>query len=118
MVIIMNKFFIYVFFDIYNKNLRNKISEKCKDYGLSKVQYYLFSGYLTKNRIEKMKSDITNILNNKKIMLLILPICNNCFKNIFVINNKRIVRRNLQKQDNTKIKFGMDLNKFFLNYED
>ena len=70
MVIIMNKFFIYVFFDVYNKNLRNKISEKCKDYGLSKIQYYLFSGYLNKKRIEKMKSDIMNIVNDKKVLFI------------------------------------------------
>jgi CRISPR-associated protein Cas2 len=114
----MNNFFIYVFFDVYNKKTRTKVAEKCKDYGLSKVQYYLFSGYLTKKRIENLKKDITTIIGNTKIMLLIFPLCDNCINNLYVINTKRKIRKDTAKEKSTKVEFGMKLNRKFLEFED
>ena len=114
----MTNFFIYIFFDVYNKKIRNKISEKCKDYGLSKVQYYLFSGYLAKKRIEDLKRDITTIVGNTKIMLLIFPLCEDCLNKLFVINTKRKIRKEIVKEKTNKIEFGMKLNRKFLEFED
>lgn len=39
----MEEYTVYLFYDIENDGIRNKIAETCKDYGLERIQ---FSGFM------------------------------------------------------------------------
>jgi CRISPR-associated protein Cas2 len=41
-------------YDISNDRIRNKVSQICQDYGLSRIQYSAFLGDLTPNRQEEL----------------------------------------------------------------
>jgi CRISPR-associated protein Cas2 len=42
-----------VLYDIPDDRVRYKVAEACKDYGLERIQYSAFSGYLSRNRREE-----------------------------------------------------------------
>ena len=43
-----------VLYDVPDDNLRTRVSEACKDYGLERIQYSAFLGQLTRNRTEEL----------------------------------------------------------------
>ena len=88
MVIIMEEMKIFVFYDIPNDKTRNKVGEKCKDYGVTRVQFSGFSGTLDRDRRKKLEIALTKIIGNKEANLIIQPICASCLKETFTIENK------------------------------
>ena len=65
----------YVIYDIENDRIRNRISEACKDYGLARIQYSVFSGSLSKNKRGELYLRLSTILRDDAGKILILPIC-------------------------------------------
>ena len=116
MVIIMEEMKIFVFYDIPNDKTRNKVGEKCKDYGLTRVQFSGFSGTLDRDRRKKLEIALTKIIGNKEANLIIQPICSACLKDTFTINNKK--EEDDEQEQKPKIYFGMPRNRQFLDYED
>lgn len=116
MVIIMEEMKIYVFYDIPNDKIRNKIGEKCKDFGLTRVQFSGFSGTLDRDRRKKLEIALTKIIGNKEANLIIQPICSSCLKDTFIIENEK--EENDDQEEKPKIYFGMKLNRQYLDYED
>lgn len=74
---------VWVIYDISNNALRTKVSEKCKDYGLERLQKSAFLGNLDLNNAEMLAIEIENILkkdDSDEDCVFILPMCDGCIK--------------------------------------
>ncbi|MBD3408041.1 MAG: CRISPR-associated endonuclease Cas2 [Candidatus Lokiarchaeota archaeon] len=82
-----------VVYDITNDNLRNKISECLKNYGLERIQYSGFFGDLTKFGLKSLQVDLKKLMNDRDETdsVIIIPVCNSCFKNKVVIGKAWVV---------------------------
>jgi CRISPR-associated protein Cas2 len=72
----------WVIYDISENKLRSRVSEKCKDYGLERLQKSAFFGELDKNNAEMLALDIESILDTEETTpddcVFILPMCSSC----------------------------------------
>ncbi|HHV78322.1 MAG TPA: CRISPR-associated endonuclease Cas2 [Firmicutes bacterium] len=64
-----------VIYDIVDDRLRYKVAEACKDYGLERIQYSAFRGYLTHNRLEELQKRLKRVLGKAKGNIQFYPIC-------------------------------------------
>ena len=62
-------------YDIPDDRLRHKVSERCKDYGLSRVQYSAFAGDLDRNRREELMLRLRKTLGKKEGNIRLQPVC-------------------------------------------
>lgn len=67
-------------YDISNDRIRKKIAEKCKDYGLHRVQWSAFRGKLNHNRREELMLKLGKILGDKEGNIRLYPICSKDFR--------------------------------------
>lgn len=74
-MVVMEEHTVYIFYDIENDNIRNKIAESCKDYGLKRIQFSGFSGILGKNMREELFLKLSFLIGDKAGKLLMLPVC-------------------------------------------
>ncbi|MBI4039327.1 CRISPR-associated endonuclease Cas2, partial [Candidatus Daviesbacteria bacterium] len=63
----------WVIYDISKNNIRSKVSNLCKDYGLKRIQKSAFSGNLTRNKAEMLSLEIKKIMKSKNDKVLIFP---------------------------------------------
>jgi len=63
-----------VIYDIVDDRIRTRISEKCKDYGLERIQFSAFSGELSRNRREELFVKLRKILgdNEGKVRIYVI----------------------------------------------
>ncbi len=66
---------VYIFYDIEDDNIRNKVADTCKDYGFERIQFSGFSGKLSKNKQEELFLKLSTLINDKTGKLLIIPVC-------------------------------------------
>jgi CRISPR-associated protein Cas2 len=71
---------VYVFYDIEDDGIRNKVAETCKDYGLERIQFSGFSGFLNRNKREELFLKLSVVIEGKSAKILILPICDRDIK--------------------------------------
>jgi len=71
----MEEHTVYIFYDIEDDGIRNKVAETCKDYGLQRIQFSGFSGMLGKNKREELFLKLSFIISDKAGKLLMLPVC-------------------------------------------
>jgi CRISPR-associated protein Cas2 len=45
--------YVILIYDIPDDKIRHKVSERCKDYGLDRIQYSAFAGDIDRNRREE-----------------------------------------------------------------
>lgn len=76
-----------VVYDIEKDRLRNKVSETCLDYGLERIQYSVFCGYLTRNLTEELFYKLKSYLNNENGRLLIINLCKNDEEKILLFDS-------------------------------
>ena len=62
-------------YDIPDDKVRYKVSERCKDYGLDRVQYSAFAGDLDRNRREELLMRLKKTLGKKAGNIRLQPIC-------------------------------------------
>ena len=62
-------------YDIPDDRVRYKVSERCKDYGLSRVQYSAFAGELDRNRREELMLRLRKTLGKKEGNIRLQPVC-------------------------------------------
>ncbi len=88
-----------VVYDITDDNLRGKVSERLKDYGLERIQYSAFLGELPRYSLASLKTDMRRLLNDgeETDSIIIFPLCSSCFKNRIVIGEEREMERDEQK---------------------
>ena len=56
---------LMVLYDVPDDNLRTRVSEACKDYGLERIQYSAFLGQLTRNRTEELAQRLKREVKKK-----------------------------------------------------
>jgi CRISPR-associated protein Cas2 len=81
----MNRLLIY---DISNDRLRTKVAEVCKDYGLRRVQYSAFFGYLTQNYVEELQRKIRRLLKDSSgWSIIIFPLSEDNLSKVIEMHN-------------------------------
>jgi len=73
-------------YDITDNRLRNRVSRKCKDFGLARVQKSCFAGDLSQNRMEMLIIELKRLLEDQvrseacsTDAIYVLPMCETCF---------------------------------------
>lgn len=69
----------WLIYDISNNRIRNKISSKCKNYGLIRVQKSSFIGDLSKNKAEMLILEIKDLNLGEEDCVFMIPSCKSCF---------------------------------------
>ncbi len=69
-----------VIYDIPDDKIRNKISEACKDYGLTRIQYSAFLGDINYNRRDELRQRLRRTLGKKEGNIQIYPLCDKDIK--------------------------------------
>lgn len=67
-------------YDIPDDRIRHKVSERCKDYGLVRIQYSAFAGYIDRNRREELMLRIKKTLGKKEGNIRLQPVCSRDLK--------------------------------------
>jgi CRISPR-associated protein Cas2 len=65
-----------VVYDISDDSTRLKVSEKCKDFGLSRIQKSAFLGYLDSSQRKELASSLSRILGDGEGNIQLFVICN------------------------------------------
>ena len=88
-----------VVYDITDDNLRSKVSEKLKDYGLDRIQYSAFHGELQRHALVSLSTDMRCFLNEgeETDSVMIFPLCDACFKGRIMIGADRELESNVKK---------------------
>jgi len=69
-----------VIYDVTDDNLRNKVSELLKDYGLQRIQYSAFIGQLRRDKLKSLTVDLKKLIREAVENVQLYPICDTCFK--------------------------------------
>ena len=67
--------YVLLIYDIPDDRVRHKVSERCKDYGLSRVQYSAFAGELGRKRREELMLRLRKTLGKKERKIRLQPVC-------------------------------------------
>lgn len=78
---------LLVIYDVENDRTRVKVSEACKDYGLSRIQYSAFQGQVSPNRMQELYFRLKTTLGVDAGNNLMFPICDKDVKQIKEIEN-------------------------------
>lgn len=70
----------YVFYDIEEDKIRNRVGSACKNYGLKRIQFSGFVGYLSRNRREELAVKLRDILSEGSGKILLQPVCEKDFR--------------------------------------
>jgi len=65
----------YVVYDVPNDRIRSRIANACKDYGLERIQFSAFSGWLNANKREELFLRLRRELGEHPGKILVLPVC-------------------------------------------
>ena len=76
----------WVIYDISENNVRTKVSSKCKNYGLQRIQKSAFIGELTNNKAEMLALEAKEILGEKDC-IFVFPTCKTCFESKLIIGS-------------------------------
>ena len=65
----------FVIYDIVDDRIRTKIADACLDFGLKRIQYSAFAGFLNRNRREELFLRLRATLGSDPGKILVQPIC-------------------------------------------
>jgi CRISPR-associated protein Cas2 len=71
--------YVILIYDIPDDRIRHKVSERCKDYGLDRIQYSAFTGDLDRNRREELMMRLKKTLGKKQGNIRLQPVCSRDF---------------------------------------
>lgn len=109
----MDEMALFIFFDISDTKLRNRVNEKCKDYGLSRIQLSGFSGRLNRAMRLRLIEELKELIGSHPAVLYLQPVCSSCKGLACLIENRP------KREEKPKgLYFGMPLNRAYLNSED
>ncbi|AKB32509.1 CRISPR-associated protein Cas2 [Methanosarcina siciliae HI350] len=81
--------FLWLVYDITDNNLRNRVSEKCLDFGLSRFQKSVFFGELDPEKMNGLADEIEQLLDHEERTeedsVLLSPVCMACLGKRLVI---------------------------------
>lgn len=67
--------YVILIYDIPDDRIRHKVSERCKDYGLDRIQYSAFAGDIDRNRREELMLRLKKTLGKKEGDIRLQPVC-------------------------------------------
>ena len=67
--------YVILIYDIPDDRIRYKVSERCKDYGLDRIQYSAFAGDIDRNRREELMLRLAKTLGKKQGNIRLQPVC-------------------------------------------
>jgi CRISPR-associated protein Cas2 len=67
--------YVLLIYDIPDDRVRYRIAERCKDYGLHRIQYSAFAGDLDRNRREELMLRLKKTLGKKEGNIRLQPVC-------------------------------------------
>ena len=73
-------------YDIVDDKVRTKIANKCKDYGLIRIQYSAFFGEMTTNRREELGMTLRKLLGRHWGRIHFFPMCDKDLRLMKVID--------------------------------
>ncbi|ABR56652.1 CRISPR-associated protein Cas2 [Methanococcus aeolicus Nankai-3] len=81
---------IYVIYDISDNKIRKKISDKCLNYGLYRIQKSVFAGSLNNNRVDELRVFCENIFKegDENDKIYIIPVCKKCFGSLICVGEE------------------------------
>ena len=84
----MNYIIVY---DITDDALRNRVSERLKDYGLERIQYSAFQGELERHVLSSLRVDMQKLVAQgiETDSVIMFPLCASCFGSRIVIGAQR-----------------------------
>jgi len=88
-----------VIYDITDDNLRNKVSERLKDYGLERIQFSAFQGELARHVVSSLQTDMRRLLHDgeETDSVIFFPLCNSCFNGKCVIGAGKEMEKDGEK---------------------
>ncbi len=72
---------VWVIYDISDDNIRNAVANRCKYYGLYRVQKSAFLGTLTSNQQDSLAIECQDLIDETD-SVYVFPICDKCMKGI------------------------------------
>ena len=77
----MNSLLVWVIYDISDDNVRNAVANRCKGYGLYRVQKSAFLGTLNSNQQDSLVIECRDLIEITD-SVYVFPMCDKCFKRI------------------------------------
>jgi len=78
-----------IIYDITDDNLRLRVAEVLKDYGLTHIQYSAFIGELRRNRLNSLITDLARLIGDAVENAQIYPLCDLCFRGRRIIGKPK-----------------------------
>jgi CRISPR-associated protein Cas2 len=78
-------FLVWVIYDITENRIRQKVSDRCKNYGLYRVQKSVFLGDLNTNDRESLGLECEELIDAEKDSVYIFPMDEQSFKKVQLI---------------------------------
>ena len=75
----------WVVYDISKDRTRNKIADRCLDYGLQRVQKSVFLGEVAPNRVEEIIQFSMELLNLETDAVYVFPMCRDDFAKVRIV---------------------------------
>lgn len=72
--------YVILIYDIPDDRIRHRVSERCKDYGLERIQYSAFAGEIDRNRREELMMRLKKTLGKKEGNIRLQPVCSRDLK--------------------------------------
>lgn len=75
----------WVVYDISKDRTRKKVSDRCLDYGLQRVQKSVFLGEVPANRVEEIVQFSRDLLNLETDAVYVFPMCRDDFDKVRIV---------------------------------
>jgi CRISPR-associated protein Cas2 len=75
----------WVVYDISKDRTRTKISDRCLDFGLQRVQKSVFLGEVAQNRVEEIIQFSKDLLNLETDAVYVFPMCRDDFDKVRIV---------------------------------
>jgi CRISPR-associated protein Cas2 len=73
---------VWVIYDIAENKIRQKVSTRCKSYGLYRVQKSVFLGDLNSNDIDSLALECEELIDTEKDSVYVFPMDEQSFKQV------------------------------------
>jgi len=80
--------FCIVTYDVPDDNLRVRIAHKLQDYGLDRLQFSVFHGFLTRNRAEELALELRELIGEDEADVRIFFLCEKCLNKTIVVKER------------------------------
>lgn len=76
---------VWIIYDITEDKLRSRIAKLCKEAGLYRVQKSVFLGTINRNRLDELRMQIKEWMEEETDSVYIFPMCEPDFKKVMLM---------------------------------